>query len=150
MAAAIPFVMLAGTALSMYGQSEAADAQLEESRKAKIQYQVNAKKAEAAASVAAGEKLNQAELLASRAQAVAAASGGGALDPTVVRLVSGIWSRGKYNAGIAQLEGADTAQTLRAQGEAVGREGAANYRASQYRAASTAMEGFKNYYSSYG
>ena len=41
----------------------------------------------------------------SRGQAVAAASGGGAGDPTVVNLMAGVGQEGKYQSGVALYEG---------------------------------------------
>lgn len=60
---------------------------------------------------AADERL-KATLLASRALAVAAASGGGASDPTVTKIITDIAGRGAYNAGIALYNAEDEARKM--------------------------------------
>lgn len=65
----------------------------------------------------------QSKRIASRALAVAAASGGGASDPTVVKLISDISAEGAYRQAIALYEGQDRARTLMAQADATEYEG---------------------------
>lgn len=50
-------------------------------------------------------KTREARMLQSRGQAVAAASGGGAADPTVVNLLGGVGAEGAYQSGLALYEG---------------------------------------------
>lgn len=61
----------------------------------------------------AQEKLRLSRLMASRSLAVAAASGGGVTDPTVVHLLSLTRGEGAYQANVALYEGEAKARQLR-------------------------------------
>lgn len=61
----------------------------------------------------AAEERRQANLVASRALAVAAASGGGVSDPTVVRLIANQRGEGAYRASVRLYEGEAKARQLR-------------------------------------
>ncbi|WP_016745739.1 hypothetical protein [Rhizorhabdus wittichii] len=69
------------------------------------------------------EERRQARLLNSRALAVAAASGGGADDPSVVNLMADIDGEGAYRALTALYEGETEARGLEAQAKARRKEG---------------------------
>lgn len=69
----------------------------------------------AAAQRQAMEQNRQGELVQSRALAVAAASGGGVTDPTVVRILGGIEGEAAYRASVALYEGEEKARQLRMQ-----------------------------------
>lgn len=69
------------------------------------------------------EERRQARLLQSRSLAVAAASGGGADDPTVVNIMSDLEGEGEYRALTALYEGETEAQGLEAQARARRKEG---------------------------
>lgn len=69
------------------------------------------------------EERRQARLLNSRALAVAAASGGGADDPSIVNLMSDIDGEGAYRALAALYEGETEAQGMEAQAKARRKEG---------------------------
>jgi len=81
-----------------------------------------------------------AELLASRAIAVAAAGGGGADDPTVNNIVADIDAEGAYRAAIAMYEGETQANKLRYEGELAEWEGDMAYGASKVAAAGTLIQ----------
>lgn len=59
------------------------------------------------------EQKRQAQLLQSRALAVAAASGAGASDPTVVHLIAQIGGEGAYRAAVAMYDSEEKARQLR-------------------------------------
>jgi hypothetical protein len=61
----------------------------------------------------AAEERRQADLVASRALAVAAASGGGVSDPTVVNIIARTRGEGVYRANVALYEGAERARSMR-------------------------------------
>lgn len=88
------------------------------------QLRVQAGQSVAAAQHAAREQRRQADLLQSRAIAVAAASGGGVSDPTVVNILGKIAGEGAYRAGLAIYEGEERARTLRMGAAARDYEGA--------------------------
>lgn len=62
---------------------------------------------------AAQEANRQTDIQASRALAVAAASGGGVSDPTIVKLISNVKGEGAYRAAVAMYEGDARARKLR-------------------------------------
>lgn len=79
---------------------------------------------------AALEEKRRVDLVQSRALAVAAAGGGSASDPTVVRILSDLEGEGAYRAAVALYGGEDRAAKLRAaadsrvfEGEAAARIG---------------------------
>ena len=103
------------------------------------------------------EARRQATLKSSRAQAINAASGGGAFDPSIVNLMGDIAAEGEYNAGIEMFEGESAAQDLefgaeldRYQGEQARRAGKAAKRAGFMKAATTALKGGSSLYDKYG
>lgn len=71
------------------------------------------------------EEKRKANLLASRALAVAGASGAGATDPSVVNIIAGIQGEGSYRASVALYRGEDNARRLRMGAKARRYEGAA-------------------------
>lgn len=87
------------------------------------QYDENATAAVAAGTRNAEEERLKANLLASRAIAVGASSGGAATDPTVTKIVSDIAGRGAYNAGVALYNAEESARQMRMQGSAARYEG---------------------------
>ena len=70
------------------------------------------------------EEQRVAGLVASRAQAVAAASGGGASDTTVVNIISRVKGEGAYRAAVRLYEGESKARMLRLAASAKRYEGA--------------------------
>ena len=64
---------------------------------------------------AAAEERRQAEIAQSRILALAAASGGGASDPTVVNLIARQAQEGAYRANLALYEGDEAARKMRLQ-----------------------------------
>lgn len=74
----------------------------------------------AASQRVAAEELRQADLVSSRALAVAAASGAGAVDPTVVALLARNRGEGHYRASVALYEGEERARATRIQGAGAG------------------------------
>ncbi len=79
---------------------------------------INAGQAKAASQRTGADVERRAKLLESRALAVAAASGGGASDPSVVDIISGIAGEGSYRSALARYEGDDKARTLETQADA--------------------------------
>jgi len=88
---------------------------------------------------ALNEKKN-AELIASRAIAVAAAGGGGADDITVTNIVADIDAEGAYRAAVAMYEAETEAANLRYQGELSEWEGNQAYKAGKVKAVGSLLE----------
>lgn len=83
----------------------------------------NANAAEAAAQRDAAEAARQAQLVMSRSLAVAAASGGGASDPTIVSIIARQAEQGAYNQAAALYQGQSQARVMRLQAKAKEYEG---------------------------
>ncbi len=101
------------------------------------QLRTNAGQAQAAAQREAIDIDRQVQLNASRALAVAASSGGGASDPTVVNLIAQSAADGAYRKAVALYEGDEQARAMRL--DAAGVEIGAKVAAGQSKAKSKAM-----------
>ncbi len=123
MAAAIPYAIAGGTILSAYGQYSGAKSEAAAMRYSAAEAVQQAQQERAAGQRQMLEEMRQASVVASRAQAVAASSGGGALDPSVVNTIADIHGRGAYQ-GLAALYSGES----RAQGQ-LGMARAAEYKA---------------------
>lgn len=79
------------------------------------QLEINAGQAKAASQRVAYQRGQDADLALSTLRARAAASGGGASDPTVLNLQAGLMQQKAYNLAAALYEGNDRARTMRMQ-----------------------------------
>ena len=118
-ATAANVAMVAGTALSVAATIQqgrhaeaAAKAQQQAAEAEAARMRVRAGQERALAQRQALEKRRQARLRASRAQAFAASSGAGALDPDVVNLLGDIEGEGTFQAMMALAAGEDRAKGL--------------------------------------
>ena len=121
------------------------------------QLEQNAGQAQAASQRSAIEELRKSMLLQSRAIAVAAASGGGALDPTVMALVGNLSKEGQLAAETQIYGGDERARAMRNQAKASRYEGAQRAeagrvaeRASKVSAGSTILSGITKDSTAYG
>lgn len=114
------------------------------------QMEQNAGQSVAAATVAASEEQRKSALIASRAMAVAAASGAGSLDPTVVRILQGINAEGALASATQMYNGEEEARGMLEQARATRYEGASAKRAGKTRALSTILGGLKNAANTWG
>ncbi len=115
MASAIPVaLMAAGSLLSAGGSIIGANSEAKELRSQAAQLDAQAGLERASSQRAAIDEKRQARLLASRGLAVAAASGGGADDPSVVNALAGIEGEGEYRALTALYNGDQTASGMEA------------------------------------
>jgi hypothetical protein len=87
------------------------------------------------------EKQREKRLVQSRAQAVAAASGGGALDPGVLDIMGGIEDQGNYNALVALYEGESSARNYESQANLTRWEGRQAQQASNMEAWGSRTQG---------
>ncbi|MGH6629477.1 MAG: hypothetical protein ACREB3_07075, partial [Burkholderiales bacterium] len=108
----LAWLNLVGTGFQIWGALESGRAARIAGERARYAAQFEAWQAERQAGNAiaisqreALEQRRQADLVASRNLALAAASGGGASDPTIVRLLSNIAADGAYRAAVALYEG---------------------------------------------
>lgn len=95
---------------------------------------INAGQAVAASQMSAAEQLRQGKLIQSRAQALAAASGGGAVDPTVVNIIGNNAGEIALRASIALYQGEEKARMLRMQAASEGYNAALSIEAGENKA----------------
>lgn len=122
---------LFGAGMKAWGSIESGNAAADFGRAQRVadqfaaeQLRVNAGQVIAAATIQELNITRQANLVTSRAQALAAASGGGALDPTVVNNVARISGEEAYRKATALYQGEDQARVMRMQAAAKDYEGA--------------------------
>lgn len=108
-----------GTLLSAYGQyqqGQAADAMGKAQQQAAdyqaAQMQTQAGQERAASQRKMIEERRRGTLAQSKAQALAAASGGSSLDPSIVDIMGDLEAETQYNVDVAQYEGEDRARDL--------------------------------------
>jgi len=123
-----------GTILSGRAASDAAEVEAQQRRQ-------QAGEARAASQREAIQRAREARLLQSRQQAVAAASGGGAADPTVVRLMAQTGAQGRYNTASALYEGEARGRAFEYAGEMSRWQGRQQRTASYIDAGSTILRG---------
>lgn len=128
---AAPIMQVGGSLLQAYGQhqqgSDAAASGLQQQQLARFQsgqMRANADEAIASSQRSALDVQRNQEYVASRALAVAAASGGGASDPTVINLIARTAGESAYRKSVALYQGADKARALDAQASATDYGGA--------------------------
>lgn len=112
MAAAIIPLAIASTVISAAGSIAEGQAARREANYVARQQEYLAGQQRASSQRAAEEQRRQGRLLESRAQAVAAASGGSATDPSVLDVIGGIRGEGEYRALTALYEGEERARGL--------------------------------------
>ncbi len=159
MAQVLPFAMagmsIGGTALSVMGslkqakaQKKQAAAQNELAKFQAAQLEQQATQTQAAGQYAALEQKRQAELLQSRALAIAGASGAGTVDPTVLDIIGGIAKEGEravqtetYNAESQAAAERLQAKATRYEGYNALQAGKIAAKGSKLQAFSTALSG---------
>ncbi len=121
------------------------------------QLDTNAEQTQAVSQRAAMEEQRKSMALQSRAIAIAAASGGGALDPTVMALVGNLSKEGQLAAETQIYGGEERARAMRNQAKASRYEGAQRAeagriaeRASKVSAGSTILSGVMKDWTAYG
>lgn len=150
LSAALPYISAASTVLTTAAAVQQAGA-----RKKQMEAVARAREEEANAAAAESQReaaieRKKARNLSSRARAVAAASGAGVSDPTVVNQLTEIEAAGELNALNAMYSGNTAARGYR-QGAAIARnEADAAQTAGYLGAASTALDGANSWYEKYG
>lgn len=159
-----PVLQGAGTALSVMGNLNKAKAYssmgTQQTQGAELeaqQFEANAKNAIGASQQGAYEQERQGTIAASRALAVAAASGGGASDPTIVNLMARMAGESHYNAMAALYQGQEQSRAMTNQASIAryGGEVAQNAAdtaagAAKFSALTTAITGAGSLYAKYG
>lgn len=142
--------MVAGTVLSA-GGAYAQGVQADKAAKYEAnQMAVNAGQERAMAQRRSIESRRQARLAESRLQAVAGASGAGAVDPTTVRLAQDIGAEGEYNALSDLYTGEEQARQLEGAAGLRRYEGKMARKAGTLKAISTVLSSAGSMYGKYG
>jgi hypothetical protein len=141
LAAAAPYVAAAGTVVSVVQQQNAGkQAQLNADFEA-AQYEKQANAELAVSQQDAVRARRESRYLQSRAQAVAAASGAGATDPTVVNLIGDLEEEGEYNALTALYNGSQRAEAARSGATITRQRGKAYRNAAKTNSFATVIDG---------
>jgi hypothetical protein len=143
-AAFIPYIVAAAGTL-LQGASQKGQAKSEA-----LQLEQQAGQDRASSQRAAGEQRRSARYLQSRVQALAAASGAGASDPTVVNLIGDIAGEGEFRALSALYEGESSARGMEYGARLARKTGKAAATASYLKAGSTLLGGASSWYDKYG
>lgn len=136
LAKAAPFLQAGGTLLSVLSNEKGA--RIEAGRLKRL-----AGSERATSQRAAIEERRQARLMQSRARAVAASSGAGVDDPTVLNIMSDLEAEGEYRALTRMYEGETAAQSLDL-------EGKERRRAARGQSIATVLSGAATFASKYG
>jgi hypothetical protein len=146
-----------GTALNLLGTGVSAGGQIISGQQAKkaskaeaAEFERLAGEEKAAAQRKAAEKRRQMNLLLSRSQAVSAASGAGATDPTVLATEGGIVEEGEYQAGVETYLGETRARGYQGKAALARAEGDDASTSSLISAGGTILSGIGSYYDRYG
>lgn len=150
LAAALPYVAAASTALGVYSTVQQGKAQQDLLNQQAEQREEDAKAAQAEAQRESLIERRKAKNLMSRARAVAGASGAGSSDPTVTNILTNIETQGEVNALNALYSGNATARGLRSGAAMARNEGSAARTASYMDAASIGLGGATSWYEKYG
>lgn len=150
LSSAAPYLAAASTALAVGSSLHAGE-------EAKVQGQIRARelREDAAAQQAESQRTaivrrRQGVFAASRARAVAAASGAGVTDTTAGALIGRIETQTDLNVLNALYEGDTSARGLRDGARTALREGRASARAGRYRAIGSAVSGASSFYDKFG
>jgi len=135
---------LGGGLLSAYGSLQEGDAALALSKERAALLRENAGQMQAAGQQAGEEELRKSQLVMSRMIAVAASSGASAVDPTVVKIASGIAGEGELAASMSRYNADSQARSMRINADMTTREGEAKQRASRWQAAGSLLSGGYN------
>lgn len=136
LAAAAPYLQAGGSVLSVLSNEQGASSNAR-------QFRYQAGQTRATSQRAAAEERRRARLLDSRARAVAAKSGAGVSDPTVVNLRGDISAEGEYRALTRMYEGETEAGSMEAQAGEV-------KRAARGKSIATILDAASTFASKYG
>lgn len=149
MAWAAVAAQVVGTILTVSGglkQASAAEAAGARARQASefqaAQMEQQSGQATASAQRRSLEQRRRAQMVASRALAVSAASGAGASDPTIETIISDIAGEGAYRAGIELYQGEERARQLRMGADAAIYEGQVAEQSGREKASAARMQAF--------
>lgn len=141
---------LAGTVVSAMGTIAAGKAQAQQAEYEAKQLEIRAAEERAAAQREAIDTRRTVNQATSRQQTVAAASGFGAMDDTVIDLAADTYARGEYMAGLQKYGGEERYRGNIAQAGATRLSGKAAQQGAQFSALGTLLGGFSSMFGKYG
>ena len=144
-----PVLSGVGTVMSAVGARNAGVAAQQESNFRAKQGEINAGQERASAQRQMIEDLRRTRIAQSRGQAVAAASGAGALDPSVMDIMGDLETEGRYRAATSGYEGEERARDLETGAVLARYEGKNAKKAGNIKAISTLMSGATDLYTKY-
>ncbi len=140
---------VAGTVMSAVGARNAGIAANQEADYRAQEAHIQAGQELAASQRSSIEQIRQMRLVESRGQALAASSGAGALDPSVVDIMGDLETQGRYKAAVAGYEGQDKAANLDNQATLDRFSGGQAEKAGNIKAVSTLMSGASDLWTKY-
>lgn len=144
-----PVLSGVGTVTSALGARNAGIAAEQEANYRADQMKVNAGQERASAQRQMIGEIKKMRLVQSRGQALAAASGAGALDPSVMDIMGDLETEGRYRGAVAGYEGEDRARSLESGAVLARYEGKNARKAGSIKSLSTIMSGASDLYSKY-
>lgn len=148
--AILPAMMVAGAGMSAAGTIIGANSEAKALRSQANQLEAQAGLTRATSQREAMNDRRNAELVGSRGLALAAASGGGADDPTVVNMLADIAGEGEYRALTALYNGDQEALGMEAQAKANRKGAKATKTAALFKAGGTILSAGESMYDRYG
>lgn len=145
MAALSAIIGLAGAAVSAAGTIAAGKAQKDAKEFEAKQLEIQGQEERAAAQREVESKQKERDLILSRQQAVSAASGLGALDPTVQDLAGDVVQESSFQTGMMTYGAEERARGRRAQAAAARYEGDAALKGAKFAAAGTLIGGIGSF-----
>jgi hypothetical protein len=142
--------MVAGSVAGAAGTILGAKAEAKGLRREAAQLEVNAGQERAVSQRQAMEERRQGRLASSRALAVAAASGGGVDDPTIVNAMANLDGDAEYRARVALFEGNTRGDDLERQAKDRRREAKSVKTQSYFKAAGSLLGAGSTMYDRYG
>ena len=143
-------ILVAATAATAAGSILGAGSESKALRGEAAQLDYNAGQRRASSQRQAIDERRDADLAGSRALALAAASGGGADDPTVVNLVSGIHGEGEFRALTALYDGNTDAAQMEREADARRKEAKIAKRTGYLKAAGSILSSGSTLYDRFG
>lgn len=140
-------IAAAGTIYSAYQQSEAGNAENGRRQISAKLLQERAIQERASGQHASEEQKRRAGIIISNAQATVSASGGGTVDPSIMRLISGLTEEGTRSSTAERYQSDTAAQGMEAGADEERRQGIAAQSAGTIAAISTLIQGAAKAYS---
>lgn len=142
-------MMAVGTVMTVIGKIQEGNSAQKAATYEAAQMNYNAGQERASSQRSAEEQRRQKDYAESRFRAVAASSGGGAADPTIVKGMGNLEQEGEYRANTALFQGEEKARGLETGAALKMYEGQVAKQQSRFAAIGSAMSGASSFYDQY-